>query len=885
MQREIAARGGTTEPIVSGKESSYSRGSFFAGGSYPYVGRSGGARGGSGFYEPGSTLPGEAPPMSIAPGTAAEPEMIYGVEGIGKGGTSEPISRYVSRSEAQQLQRTYVNRDAVYEATRSRIGLGQRLSIAEVQSPIPASGRQVVIEGKTYNKPIARDSYEGRLVYNLANSPTTLWGTQKISTVQRYVEPYARPYVIKAESALYRGGEVLRGFGIPASPGEAVFGRTVGKERFGTPVTSRKERIGEFSIGFARGAYAPIRENPVTTIGTEILTGAAVGSIFRGVKAAGWGVRYSAAASGFVQAPLRGSAAAAARSTYKGLIIGGTALTAVGVGATVATAPLRGETVASSLGDTARSFALMGVGAGIAGKYYDAQLQKSLLPRSISARYELFENAPSRKLIAKTPAAKKNLPYLSLTNQPQRVDTSITGPMESTTYLKGGSRYIYTYRNTVTVSRVQPNALRLLSPTELVDLNIASPPKTSYSLSKSLYSSGRVVGSARVTTVGGQRFNYPFDLKLNAKQFSAVKGTKFFTGRSGTIGESVFKSYAKALGKTSSITNIKITSKRETRTEAITLRRGRFSGVSLSTYQGGQRSIGVITGTQRPTTRGLSAQYVETLYSRGKQPLTLRLPDQKGGLSYRGSLNRRGQISIPSPSDPFGTGGTGGTGFTERAPAKDTVIETFVGTPATKAPSRGITGPRTVRVRVPEAIGGIRGFYLSKIPGASLGFPGVVYSPRSLFGPRTIVSFGGASPNVQPKIFSGPKVQQGAIYDAFGGAKPISGNQYTAIGLTGAGSAVRLGTIPFSPSPSIPRVISPSIPPPDFTPRFDIGFPGFFLPPKGAIGAGRGKASRPGAGRRYSYTPSLVALSLGIKGKVKTPKGGFTGFEIRPIPL
>lgn len=59
------------------------------------------------------------------------------------------------------------------------------------------------------------------------------------------------------------------------------------------------------------------------------------------------------------------------------------------------------------------------------------------------------------------------------------------------------------------------------------------------------------------------------------------------------------------------------------------------------------------------------------------------------------------------------------------------------------------------------------------------------------------------------------------------------------------------------------------------------GFP-FLLP--GSLGGRRRGGFLGGSRRGFSYAPSLAAIDLGIRGRARTPKGGFTGLEFRPLP-
>lgn len=101
----------------------------------------------------------------------------------------------------------------------------------------------------------------------------------------------------------------------------------------------------------------------------------------------------------------------------------------------------------------------------------------------------------------------------------------------------------------------------------------------------------------------------------------------------------------------------------------------------------------------------------------------------------------------------------------------------------------------------------------------------------------------------------------------------------------------------FSPTPTIATVFSPTttttptptpttVTSPTPTPIGGRGFP-FLLPfgeggPKNTFRYKKGNAF---SGRKYGYTPSFAALELGITSSraPRTPTGGFTGLELRPV--
>lgn len=73
--------------------------------------------------------------------------------------------------------------------------------------------------------------------------------------------------------------------------------------------------------------------------------------------------------------------------------------------------------------------------------------------------------------------------------------------------------------------------------------------------------------------------------------------------------------------------------------------------------------------------------------------------------------------------------------------------------------------------------------------------------------------------------------------------------------------------------------------PPQYPPEEPPPPPIFPWLPKGSrLDRGR-RAWDLGKGRKYGYSASLEAIEFGITGKAKTPSGGFTGFEIRPLAV
>lgn len=225
------------------------------------------------------------------------------------------------------------------------------------------------------------------------------------------------------------------------------------------------------------------------------------------------------------------------------------------------------------------------------------------------------------------------------------------------------------------------------------------------------------------------------------------------------------------------------------------------------------------------------------------------------------SANRRGSFSIPRYNDfGLGTGGTGGI-----SPVTP-VVSTNINIPTSRLPIYALSGGRFSFTTKPSYLG-IPSFGGSrqvarvtpKIVNINIARPSSYNSPvlRTKTGIGSFVKTSAVTSAISTS-YQLPIARTITKIGSFSGARPITGT----------------GT-----SPKIPPPISP----PEI-PRFDFGGFGGFPPLGGSLGRGRSRRGS-GAGRRYSYAPSLVSLSLGIRGRVRVPKGGFTGLEIRPIPI